>query len=267
MRMRAIQDNYGTAVASVMAVQAGCDLVLLRGDFEHYTQGYDAILDAVKNGEIPMEQIDKSVERILKLKEKKGLFENRYSDPKKALDIVGCEKHRKLLCSLAEKSVSILKSSALPLKANDGKKIFVVCPEPQKIAAAMDEKQSVDMLIRAIKNKHENTTGLMVDLNPTDSQIKTAVEKASDSDIIIAATCNAILYDKQIELVTAMQRTGKTVIVVAIESPCDIEVLNNVNDYVCTYGVADDWMVSAASLMFGESNINGVPPINMSNMI
>ena len=33
MRMKAIQDNYGTGYASVLAVLAGCNLVLLRGNF------------------------------------------------------------------------------------------------------------------------------------------------------------------------------------------------------------------------------------------
>jgi hypothetical protein len=56
MRMKAIQDNYGTGAASVMAIKAGCDLVLLRGDEQHFLDGYEAILAAAKSGEITEEK-------------------------------------------------------------------------------------------------------------------------------------------------------------------------------------------------------------------
>lgn len=62
--MDGIREFTGDAQAAVLAVQAGNDLLCCT-DFE--TQ-IPAVLEAVKNGEIPERQIDESVLRILKMK-------------------------------------------------------------------------------------------------------------------------------------------------------------------------------------------------------
>lgn len=266
MRMQAIQDKYGTGLASVMAVNAGCDLILLRGDFNHFKDGYDAILEAVQKGEISEETLDNSVLRVLRAKQNLNLFENPYVDPQKAKEIVGCKKHKDILRQLASKSISVLKDEDLPLKANDDKKILVVTVEPQKIAAAMDPVQSVDMLIRAIKNIHKNTQGHITALAPTDKDIESALEKTENADIIIIGTCDAIIYSEQAQLVKALYDTGKTTIVVAMNSPFDIDEMEYIKNYVCTYGVANDWMIYAADSIFGYNKVNAVPPVKIPKL-
>ena len=67
LEMGAITNNYDPLTASVMAINAGVDIVLLPGD---YIEVYQGVLDAVKNGIISEERIDESVNRILKVKEK-----------------------------------------------------------------------------------------------------------------------------------------------------------------------------------------------------
>lgn len=55
---------------------------------------------------------------------------------------------QKTAAELAEKSVSLLKNTDLPLKADE--KVFVVC------VAAADSEQCVDMLYKAVKNRFKN---------------------------------------------------------------------------------------------------------------
>ena len=263
MRMKAIQDNYGTGAASVMAVNAGCDLVLLRGNFNHFKEGYDALLKAAQNGEISMETIDSSVERILLAKDSIGLFENRYSDPSVAKKTVGSKEHQELLFQLASKSVSVFRESVMPLKAGDGRKISVISVEPQKIAAAMDEKQCVDMLEKEIKAIHPQTSGIVVKLDPDEDDIKMAVDTAKDADIIVLGMCSGIIFDNQTALYKALKSLSKPMIVVAMESPCDIELIPDCTDYIATYGAARDWMKAAAMYMFGLTDTNPEPPIEI----
>lgn len=263
MRMKAIQDNYGTGPASVLAIQAGCDLVLLRGDMNHFEEGYFAILEAARSGELSEDILNASVLRILKAKADIGLFENRYSDPKKATEIVGSKEHQELLFRLASKSISVLKEMDLPLVANDGKKIAVISVEPQKIAAAMDEKQCVDMLEKEIKAIHANTSGVVIPLDPEQKDIKMAVDAAKDADVIVLGMCSGIIFRTQQKLYDALNAIGKTLIVVAMESPCDIELIPDCRNYIMTYGVARDWMKVAAMRMFGLTTINAKPAITI----
>ena len=69
--MQAITKFTGTEAAAVIAAKCGND-ILCCTDVE--TQ-YPAVLSAVKNGEIPQEQIDASVKRILKWKQNLGLIQ------------------------------------------------------------------------------------------------------------------------------------------------------------------------------------------------
>lgn len=70
--MEAITDYTGAQTAAVAAVQAGNDL-LCCSDLENQ---YPAVLTAVENQEIPMEQLDQSVRRVLTWKQSLGLLEN-----------------------------------------------------------------------------------------------------------------------------------------------------------------------------------------------
>ena len=62
MNMGAIANQYNSAEAAVMAVQAGDDLILMPKDFK---TAYQGVLDAVRNGTISEERIDTSVTRIV----------------------------------------------------------------------------------------------------------------------------------------------------------------------------------------------------------
>lgn len=68
--MGAISGTYGAGEAAVMAVLAGNDLLCST----EYAPQYEAVLEAVKNGRISEAQITRSVERILRWKQKLGLI-------------------------------------------------------------------------------------------------------------------------------------------------------------------------------------------------
>jgi beta-N-acetylhexosaminidase len=65
LNMGAITEHYDSADAAVMAVQAGCDLLLMPADFHAARSG---IRSAVENGVISEERIDESVRRVITLR-------------------------------------------------------------------------------------------------------------------------------------------------------------------------------------------------------
>ena len=67
----AISNYYEDAEAAVLAVQAGCDLLLQPAD---PTETLEALVAAVESGSLTEERIDESVLRILYLKIEMGLF-------------------------------------------------------------------------------------------------------------------------------------------------------------------------------------------------
>ena len=265
MRMHAIQDIYGTGPASVMAVQAGCDLVLLRGSKEHFDDGYNALLEAAKNGVLSIEDIDASIRRVLTQKQRVSVLDNPYADPAVADATVGCAEHKALSKKLASSSITALKKKIIPLK-DEGQKVLAISVEPQKIAAAMDDIQSVNMLPRAVGYDFKNTEEIMLPLEPTDTQIRECVEKARNADLIVYGMCNAILYDEQVKLAEELNKLGKKVVVVAMDSPFDVELIPYFDDVVATYGVANDSMLAAMDVICGRKEGDAVPPVTIPNL-
>ena len=65
MEMGAITQQYTSAQAAVGSILAGVDIVL---GPRYFTEAFDAVMEAVRNGTIPEERINQSVRRILKLR-------------------------------------------------------------------------------------------------------------------------------------------------------------------------------------------------------
>lgn len=68
LTMAAVSDSYGMGEAAVLAVEAGCDLLLVCHEADNLTAARDALLEAVDSGRISMERLDESVYRLLSLK-------------------------------------------------------------------------------------------------------------------------------------------------------------------------------------------------------
>jgi beta-N-acetylhexosaminidase len=68
LEMGAIVKNYGIGEASVLAIEAGEDMVSICAGVEAIYEAYTAITDAVETGRLSESRLDRSVERILALK-------------------------------------------------------------------------------------------------------------------------------------------------------------------------------------------------------
>ena len=67
MNMGAISEYYAADEAAIMALRAGCDMILMPEDFE---LAYNGILNAISEGKIAQERVDDALKRIYKVKMK-----------------------------------------------------------------------------------------------------------------------------------------------------------------------------------------------------
>ncbi len=73
MTMGAITKNYDIGEAAVRSIIAGSDIILVCHGYDKQAEAIDAVRQSVESGLIDQGRIDKSVARILKLKDKYGL--------------------------------------------------------------------------------------------------------------------------------------------------------------------------------------------------
>lgn len=66
MSVAAISDYYDAGEAAVLALRAGCDMILMPEDFE---KAYNGVLEAVQSGVISEERVNDSLRRIYRIKD------------------------------------------------------------------------------------------------------------------------------------------------------------------------------------------------------
>ncbi len=68
MEMKAIADKFDSIQSAVLAVKAGCDILIYKGDAGPPVKQIEAIATAIENGEIPMVQFEQTLARIASAK-------------------------------------------------------------------------------------------------------------------------------------------------------------------------------------------------------
>lgn len=121
MNMNGVTNYFSARQASVMAIRAGNDMLLLPPDEEI---AFDAILEAVTDKVIPENQITESVKRILSAKMWAGLFEKKKNDIHQVKNIVSGSGTASLAREIADKSVSFSNGAAKHLPAKLKKPLF-----------------------------------------------------------------------------------------------------------------------------------------------
>ncbi len=81
MQMGAITEHYGFAEAIILAIQAGCDMLIISNNNKIYDQtapyrAQQIIFQAVQDKKIPLQRIEKSYQRIHSLKQKFNITQN-----------------------------------------------------------------------------------------------------------------------------------------------------------------------------------------------
>ncbi|MDE0485555.1 MAG: beta-N-acetylhexosaminidase [Nitrospira sp.] len=101
MEMRAILDHQSIGEASVRALQAGADMILICHQQERQRQAVTAIERALERGELSWEKLTASVARLRALKEKRlGPFQP--VDPSRVAQTVGHPRHKALLAKIQQ---------------------------------------------------------------------------------------------------------------------------------------------------------------------
>ncbi|QCJ44185.1 beta-N-acetylhexosaminidase [Bacillus sp. S3] len=257
MNMQAISDHFGPVDAAVRAVKAGTDIVLMPVGLESVANG---LYDAVNSGDISIERIDQSVERILTLKLNRGIVK---AEVEKSLDekIANAEKvarsaeHLQVEKEAAAKSITLVKNSGvLPLKAAAEDKIVVV-------------GSSAPTLLAEVQKHHQNVT--VINTAAPLSAANLAIAKSAK--YIIVGT-NTSTVSGRLPSASIMQlanqmidQTDAAVIGVGLRNPYDIMAYPNADAYLTQYGTKNVSFEAAVNTIFGINKPTAKLPVTIFN--
>ena len=233
------------------ALNAGVDILLMpislandNGELDAYI---NTVVNLVQNGEIPEENINKSVTRILKLKQKMGLldennsFELTNDKIQNALKVVGSEEHHNKEFQIAKKAITLVKGQEL-LPINKSEKVLF-------LNSYENEKNSVEYAIEKLKEDNILDDSFKYEIDSFGgkefAEIKEKVNDASIVVVLADTVKNAYFnnenkdgwqgrfIDKAIEEAHAQ---NKKVIIVSCMLPYDAFRYTDADVIVCAYG-------------------------------
>ena len=104
--MGALSERYGTGEVSVLALEAGSDVLLMPTDV---TEAIDAVMAALDEGRLEPARIRASARRILETKARAGLHRGRMVDLDAVDELVGAAEHLAFADTVATRSITLLR--------------------------------------------------------------------------------------------------------------------------------------------------------------
>ncbi|MFF2162250.1 glycoside hydrolase family 3 protein [Streptomyces sp. NPDC058175] len=256
--MQGVRDKYGDDRVPVLALKAGVDQLLNPPSLE---VSWNAVLDAVKNGELTEERLDESILRVLRLKEKLGLFDEPYVTDGGVDKTVGTREHLAAADRIAEATTTLLlnKNGLLPLSRRTHRNILVVGADPASPSGTTGPPTTT--LGQALTELGFTATVLSTGTAPNQAKIDEAVAAARGKDAVLVGTYNVTANSAQQRLVNALAATGVPVVAVAIRNPYDIAQVPGVGASLASYSWTDVELRAAVRVIAGRARPRGKLPV------
>jgi beta-N-acetylhexosaminidase len=272
MSMHAISKNWPPEKAAAMAVKAGVDFVLHSPDDEAAFRGIKA---AVESGEIGQEQLNASVERILRVKARLGLHRSRLTDLDTLDERFGGRANAAVNAEICERALTLIKDeqNQVPLKApRDGQVLYLsVIDYPSGWREALPSRT----VIPELKKRWPNVTAIEISDRTTPSEIDMVRQLARRSDAIVAGVFVRIAsYSGRMDLSPAAadllaSLSGdpqRPLVTVLFGNPYTALALPKLPSVLLTYEFSDAMETAAVRALAGETRIGGKLPITLPGL-
>jgi beta-N-acetylhexosaminidase len=265
LNMAGVREKYGDERIPVLALKAGVDMPMMvdtTTDTVSLEVAYNAVLNAVRGGELTEDRIDQSVYRVLALKRRRGLFGDPFVSERRAARRLGTPRHLAKAQRVGDHSVTLVKNDAglLPLDGGDVERVLVT---GYRSVSETSNAEPAAHLAATLRGEGVPTELFETGSAPDAATITTAVSRAQANDVVVVATSNASGSATQRDLVSALLASGKPVVLVATRNPYDIASFPQAATYVATYSWTKPAMQALGRILLGELNPVGRLPVRI----
>ncbi|HOP40330.1 MAG TPA: glycoside hydrolase family 3 protein [Geobacteraceae bacterium] len=255
MGMGAIVQGWGLEEAAVLSFLAGADILLFGADKGHEPAEqdgvYQALLDAVQNGRIPMKRLNDSVRRILAAKLAYGLLDDPFPHENRQAELATSE-NLATADDVAVNSITLIRNTAknLPLSGNVPTPIIW----PTEMAS----------YLQPLLLEMPNLVPCLAPLQPGIDDIARVAETIAGSPVVVAASYNLDRNPGWLNLLRTIN--GDNLIVVAVRSPYDLLQIPETATYLATYSDRPVAVRALARLLTGRFTPRGHLPVDLPGL-
>ena len=264
MDMGAIVKAFGDAEASVRAIEAGADVILMPPEAD---TAVNAIAAAVRRGRISQKRIDQSVARVLAAKMKVGLDRNRLVDLEAIDDVVNAPEANDRAQEVADRAVTLLRNDPAQLPLRDASKTCFLL-----LAESHYSNEGV-VFTQEIHKRSPDALVLTLDPSLPDPALDVATQRAGFCDatvvgafVPVAARANLAVSAGYAKLIDTLIGSGKPMTLIAFGNPYLLRSFPKVAAYLTTYSTVAPAEIAAVKAIFGEMPIRGHLPVTIPDL-
>lgn len=267
MNMKALYNGNNVPEISVKAVQAGNDLLLFSPDPE---LAHASIVRAVQEGQIPPEQIDASVRRILRVKKWLRIDDHKLVDLNRIQNHISPDRHRRLAGEITSRSITVVRQDPrhLPLKngGTPGRLLNII----------LQDKSNPETGRKYAEELNRSFSATTVRIDPkTDSlaYAETLAAAAAADAVIISSYVQVFsgsgtlrLTARQQEFIRTLVRSlpeTRPLVFISFGTPYLIASFPEIRTAVCTYSASTESEIQAIRLLKGELKPQGRLPVSL----
>jgi beta-N-acetylhexosaminidase len=261
--MGALVSAYGPGEAAVLALEAGADLLLQPSD---PVAAVEAVSRAVETGRVSEERLDRSVRKLLAIKERLGLFRRRLVPLDSIPAVVGTRANLGVAADVARRAVVLVRDS---LGAVDSLRAR---PQPVSLVLYGDETSPTAGRTLAAELRRLGREPTVVRLGPTSGKASYDSARAlfaAERPVVVAAAVRVSAWrgtlglpDSLAALIEAASRARPTTLV-SLGSPYLILQTPGVQGYLLAWSAGQLTEAAAAAALAGAAPITGTLPIRL----
>ena len=263
--MGGIAQGFPVSEASVMALEAGADVLLMPSDPE---AAINAVVAAVKSGRLTQKRIEESVLRILNAKVRVGLNVRKVVDLEQIHSIVNSPESNAAAQEIADRSVTLVRNQPG----------LVPLPSPAKTAFFLlaESRTSIEGQAFAQElKKHGPAAGIVqLDSSMSDADLQAAVARTSGAAQYVVAAFASVAANRGSvalgggfpQLIDSLIATKKPVSLIALGNPYLLRSFPGVAAYMTTYSTVPVSEISAVKALIGDIPVSGRLPVTIPGL-
>jgi beta-N-acetylhexosaminidase len=261
--MGALSERYGTGEVSVLALEAGSDVLLMPTDV---TEAIDAVMAAVSAGRLAPERIRASARRVLETKARSGLHVGRMVDLDAVDDLVGTAAHLAFADTVATRSITLLRDrdAVIPVDSMSTKKIFSLT------YARTDDLTAGNTFDPTLASMVQRVSRARVGPETRPEVYDSVRASAAEADLVIVSvyvppvsgTGDVSVSEDMADFIASLG-PERPMLVISFGNPYLLAALPESPGYLIAWGAHSVSQGAAARALFGQAAISGRLPVSI----